>query len=254
MRRVAYEIFLKIHFLLSIITVAALLVHLLPLGFGKSKFPIASLALWGVNAIFRIGRMIYRNTGRARDRQADQATITPFHQDSGKKIVNALRLTVTLQKPLKICPGQYVYLFFSDMGIRRQFQAHPYVITWWDDSLEATNLTFLIQPQTGISSGLVGKKSIRNIVLDGPYGRNLSLEKFETVALIAKGIGIAGILPYIRHMTYRAASTDPDHEHYRRGLLTRQLDVFWVMEDNCQDDWIKDWAKELQEKDAKKVL
>jgi hypothetical protein len=58
------------------------------------------------------------------------------------------------------------------------------------------------------------------------------LEKRETVILAAYGIGIAGILPYVRHMTYRRSIKEQENESYRRGLKTRKLDVYWVLEDN----------------------
>ncbi|TVY87654.1 hypothetical protein LAWI1_G007390 [Lachnellula willkommii] len=58
------------------------------------------------------------------------------------------------------------------------------------------------------------------------------LENYETVILIARGIGIAGLLLYARHMTYQRVSKDKNHEAYRRGLITRKIDIFWIMDDN----------------------
>ncbi|RDL41166.1 uncharacterized protein BP5553_01145 [Venustampulla echinocandica] len=157
--------------------------------------------------------------------RAGQASITHFFESKGEDVVGAIAMTVRLRRPLRIRPGQYLYLFLSDMGLRRRIQAHPYVITWWDDSFSAMNLSFLIQPHNGISSELAARNSIQSVIIDGPYGKDLQLENYETVILIAKGIGIAGIIPYARHMTYRRTSKGKDHEAYRRGLLTRKLDL-----------------------------
>lgn len=182
-----------------------------------------------------------------------QASVTHFFDGPDEEVVSAVKLTVRLRRPLKIHPGQYFYLFLSDMGLRRRFQAHPYVITWWDDSLHAMNISFLIQPHSGISSDLIARNSLRSVTVDGPYGKDLKLENYETVILIAKGIGIAGLLPYARHMTYRRVSKDKDHEAYRRGLITRKIDIFWIMDDNCQQDWLSAWISELQNRDSDKV-
>jgi len=139
------------------------------------------------------------------------------------------------------------------MGIRRGFQAHPYMITWWDDTMNATTMSFLIQPLGGISSALVARNSLGSVIIDGPYGKDHHLEDYENVILIARGIGIAGILPYIRHMAYRRLSKNAQYEAYRRGMITRKLDVFWVIEDESQEDLVKEWLLELQQKDSERV-
>lgn len=139
------------------------------------------------------------------------------------------------------------------MGVRGRFQSHPYVLTWWDDSRNAMKLEFLIQPQAGISAELISRRSIQNVTIDGLYGKDLHLERHETVILIAKGIGIAGVLPYLRNLTYRRVSKAKEHEAYRRSLITRKIDLFWVLEDNTQEDWATEWLAELQKRDSTNV-
>ncbi|KAG9240690.1 hypothetical protein BJ878DRAFT_536971 [Calycina marina] len=116
------------------------------------------------------------------------------------------------------------------MGLRRHFQSHPYTISWWDDSMNVTTLSFLVQPHSGISADMISRSSLRNVSIDGPYGKDLQLHKCETAILVAKGIGIAGILSYVRHMTYRR-----------------------VLEDNTQQEWIAEWLALLQERDSEKA-
>ena len=119
--------------------------------------------------------------------------------------------------------------------------------------MRAMELSFLIQPHSGLSSQLIARKSIPNVMIHGPYGKNLHLDEYETVILIAKGIGIAGILPYARHMAYRRLSKDKSNEEYRRGLMTRKLDIIWVLDDNYQDMWVSEYMQQLQMKDKDKV-
>ncbi|KAJ8062059.1 hypothetical protein OCU04_009838 [Sclerotinia nivalis] len=254
LRRLMFEVFLKIHFLLAFIVVVALLEHVSHLGLTRSMFPIIALSLWSFNAIMRWGKIIYYNFGGVGHSLTPQADIFHFYDDSKTRTVSAIRLTVLLRRPMKINPGQYMYLFLSDMGVRRRFQAHPFVIAWWDDSLKATKVSFLIEPSNGLTSKLIGRGSLRSVVMDGPYGKDLRLDNFETVILVAKGIGIAGIIPYVRSLTYRRVNKDKNYDSYRRGLITRKIDLYWVLEDNCQEDWISDWLVDLQMRDSEKLI
>ncbi len=117
--------------------VFSLLRHLIPFGIGRAIFPIASLTLWIVNTVLRLIRIAYLNSGRGTSRKSSQATIKLFPDDANEDNVSALRLEVHPRRSIKICPGQYFYFIMSDMGTRRRFQAHPYVIAWWDDSMKA---------------------------------------------------------------------------------------------------------------------
>jgi NAD(P)H-flavin reductase len=38
------------------------------------------------------------------------------------------------------------------------------------------------------------------VSFDGPLGQNLQLEKYDNVFLAVKGIGIAGVLSYAKHL------------------------------------------------------
>jgi predicted ferric reductase len=252
-RRLMYEVFLKVHFLLAFIVVIALLEHVFHLGLARSMFPIIALSLWCLNAMIRWGRIIYGNVGGTGFSPA-QASVNHFYDTSKMSSITAVRLTVLLKRPMKILPGQYVYLFLSDMGARRRFQAHPFVIAWWDNSMEATKISILIEPQNGLSAELAARNMIRSVVVDGPYGKDLRLQDFENVILVAKGIGIAGIIPYVRSLTYRRVSKGKEHESYRRGLITRKIDLYWVLEDNCQEDWVSDWLVDLRMRDSEKVI
>jgi predicted ferric reductase len=253
MRRLMFEFFLKLHLILALVALIALLKHVSPGGGRSVVFPAVALSLWGSNNALRLIRITYYHMGSKLLPRAGQATITPFASSTGDGFATAMVVKLTLGRALRIRPGQYVYLAFTDLGLRRRFQSHPYIIAWWDNSLNATSLSFLVEPRSGISRTLLTRHLTSNVVMDGPYGKDLQLENYETVILIAKGIGIAGILPYARHITYRRTSKDKAHEAYRRGLITRKLDIFWIMEDNCQQDWLSDWISELHAKDSEKV-
>lgn len=254
-----YEFFLKLHFILAFVTVLALLKHVGPTGLTKSIFPIVCLSLWGITTILRLSRTAYYNTGggkqhRGKGRSKGQVAITNFAEGPAEHGVSAMRVTVRLPRSQMVRPGEYFYIFLPGMGTGRRFQSHPYVAAWWDYPLEASTLSFLIQPQGGISAELVNRTYVKRVLLDGPYGKDLCLDNYETVILVARGIGVAGILPYARHMTDRKVlPNEPWSRQYRRGLITRNIDVYWVLEDNTQEDWVSDWMKDLHDLDEKNV-
>jgi predicted ferric reductase len=144
------------------------------------------------------------------------------------------------------------------------------MITWWDPlsqahpsacavsagtldeaaSPKAAKLHFLIESQDGLTSRLVKYRSVKGVYFSGPYGQDLHLDNYENVILVAQGIGIAGILPHALHLTRR-------HFHknaaYRRGLATRRVDIFWLLEENSQESWAAEYLLLLQSMDPQKV-
>ena len=96
--------------------------------------------------------------------------MTHYYKD---ETISAIRLDVQLKRSMAFRPGAYVYLSFSGMGILSRFQSHPFLITWWDNSSAARELSFLIQPQSGIAVELIPRNAIRSVVIDGLYGKDL---------------------------------------------------------------------------------
>ncbi|KAI9774702.1 MAG: hypothetical protein M1839_001663 [Geoglossum umbratile] len=267
-RRFIFESFLKIHQLLAMVTIGSLLWHLLPGKFVKILFPTISLLLWISNTLFQLCF-----SHRA------QAVITKLYSGTNLQQVSAIKLELVLKRPITIRPGQYLYLrIWSDLQFRDKFQSHPFMITWWGESApiepgdtsitpsfskredtsiahpgptKAETLTFLIQPHCGLSARLASQSFIQTVVLDGPYGQDLHLERYETVMLVAQGIGIAGVLPYAHHLANWKLH---QNSSYKRAVMTRKLDLYWVLEENYQEKWIGDYLRELQQKDIKQNL
>lgn len=258
-----FELFLKIHLLLAMIAIGSLLWHLLPGDFVKVLFPTIALLLWVSNMLSQLyfgGR-------------AQQADITKLYSGSNYQQVSAIKLILVLRRPITIKPGQYLYLrILSDLQFHDRFQAHPFMITWWGEApveaseegarvtpedasvtpghMKEKTLTFLIQPRRGLSARLAMQTSIQNVVFDGPYGRDLCLERYETVMLVAQGIGIAGVLPYAHHLVDWKFHKNTS---YKRAVMTRKLDLYWLLEENYQEEWVGGYLKQLQQKDMGRV-
>jgi hypothetical protein len=110
------------------------------------------------------------------------------------------------------------------------------------------------------------------MLLDGPYGQDLQLYRYETVILTAKGMGIVSVLPMALHLAARKAYDDSVRsrsnldEDPTSGVTappaaasifrdaTRRIDLLWRLEHNDQDQWVADQLKALQDLDPRRVM
>ncbi|KAF8846438.1 hypothetical protein BDZ45DRAFT_608980 [Acephala macrosclerotiorum] len=157
---------------------------------------------------------------------------------------------------MDIRPGQYLYIRTKDLQLRDKYSYHPFAIMWWDDApvngsdcplaitkpTTVRNLTFLIEPRDGVTARLTKENALRHLSLDGPYGQDLQLERYDTVLLVAKGIGIAGLLSYAKQLIWWKSNT------LQRRVITRKLDLYWELDNNDQEKWVGDYLRQLQDK------
>ncbi|THC97346.1 hypothetical protein EYZ11_003180 [Aspergillus tanneri] len=163
-----------------------------------------------------------------------------------------------------ICPtaGQFYYLYqpFRFTG----WESHPFTLGYWSSETESNvtqvpllsdassselqsiegcsqdstppqlRLIFWIRPYDGWTRSLRqqckqcpdGALST-TILLEGPYGEQFPLWKYESVLFVAGGTGIAAILPYIQDHVDRSAAPGEPTTHIQDIQLvwtTRQLD------------------------------
>jgi predicted ferric reductase len=264
--------------LLALTVLGGIIWHILPGKFIKLLFPIISIFIWLITTLYRLAR-IYRNRG---------AYVSSYHLvvKSGDQEFGVIKVNVQVPRHESFKPGKYLYLYFTNLGWQYRFQSHPFMITWCEDSKETvdgkefdvTNLTFLIQPRSGLTARLCRelqlselsyrKANSRNSILfDGPYGQNLQLERYETVMLVAKGIGIAGVLPYAGYLMQRNCrdaeikkllrlESTANKDELRNSLhrdATRKVDLFWELELNRQEEWVFDHLRTLQDQDPDRV-
>ncbi|KAL7903763.1 hypothetical protein GGI35DRAFT_472882 [Trichoderma velutinum] len=94
---------------------------------------------------------------------------------------DVLQLTIRLMHLIKLQPGCYFYIFFP---------------AFWLNSYKAiTELTFLLSRRGNYIKAISQLREGQIILLDGPYGINYELQTYKTAILVAKGMGIAVILP-----------------------------------------------------------
>ncbi|KAK0747283.1 hypothetical protein B0T21DRAFT_278055 [Apiosordaria backusii] len=85
------------------------------------------------------------------------------------------------------------------------------------------------------------------MLLDGPYGQDLHLYRYETVILTAKGMGIVSVLPMALHLAARKAYDDSVRSQSK-------LDEDSTARAQRQDKWVADQLKALQELDPRGVI
>ncbi|KAL2820922.1 ferric reductase like transmembrane component-domain-containing protein [Aspergillus cavernicola] len=67
------------------------------------------------------------------------------------------------------------------------------------------------------------------ILLEGPYGHEFPLWRFESVLLIAGGTGIASAVPYIHdHIARSSTATDQDENENEAMTSIRDVQLIWV--------------------------
>jgi predicted ferric reductase len=239
--------------------------HVLPFEFWKLIFPTISIGIFSLVTLFRIIR-----TG-------PRAYIQSIPESIPDQSI--IRFNVKTRGDLKIKPGQFHYLYFSGLRWRYRFQGHPFMVAWCEYEAKGeekfTNLTFLLQPQRGLTARLINElrlsilrsETITSLPVrfGGPYGQDLHLEKYQTVILVAKGIGIAGVLPYAGYLGRRIlhdieiknqltlTSTQSVLQRTLHRDATAKVDLFWELDHNGQEDCVADHLRTLQDQDPGRV-
>jgi predicted ferric reductase len=223
-RRASYEIFLILHVLLAVFTIAGCWYHVY---YWKGLTGIYEIWIYMVSAVWFFDRLI--RSLRVAKNGILRATVTELSPDTVRVDVPGLRW---LSKP-----GQHAYIYFPTLKPIRGWENHPFSITHTallhsqipghvgsggsiqgrsldSNDLEegiktpretvvhqpvgADSITIYIKKQTGMTSLLRNRTGLP-VLLDGPYGGNSIDEvlKCDRVLLIGGGIGITGLLPWI---------------------------------------------------------
>ncbi|KAK8855342.1 hypothetical protein PGQ11_011254 [Apiospora arundinis] len=163
----------------------------------------------------------------------------------------ATRIRVKTQgREVTLFPGCYFYISKTRSSWRHKLHSHPMNVIHWASSYNAaegplyttSEFEFLIEDTGGLTV-----RTSDLLTLDGPYGRNLHVEDYEHIGLVAEGIGIVGVLPFITHIlrrwTYDQFATEnrtaegPELAQ-QFSDQTRQIDLVWKLTDTSQQEWV----------------
>lgn len=250
-RRLQYAWFALAHLVLALAALGSLTWHVLILPTVLPKAVAGgACGIWMLTTLGRLLRSMYRGRAAVSIGQVGQID----------------RVRARFQRPVPLFPGCYFYLYFPDAAWGMKLRGHAMAAAWIQDpegSNHSTQLTFLMQRQGHIAALAKNEASLANVYIDGPYGHDLQLHEFENVVLAAKGIGIAGVLPYAAYLARRkqfdaahtlrnTLSESPPKESLFRDM-TRKVDLFRVLEDNGQQKWIEEELQALQGLDPENV-
>ncbi|PYI33125.1 hypothetical protein BP00DRAFT_367459 [Aspergillus indologenus CBS 114.80] len=243
-RQWAYEIFLKGHNFLSIMASVMIWLHL------EEKKGFDAFCLYfalGISVLTYIVyflRQFYYNLVAGRPVAAAELI----------KYQDAVKLTLTLARPWKVRGGQYVYLTIPAVRALSFAESHPFSIVWWEEGPngEAITLSVLAKIESGFTRALASSSHEHlRVWIDGPYGQCIDTKQYDSVILIATGIGVAAQLPYAKELLSRQLKVESEH---LKGLTTpKRISIVWELQES-HEDWIYQWMDQLLSDDSKTLV
>ncbi|RKK69818.1 hypothetical protein BFJ69_g12395 [Fusarium oxysporum] len=201
--------FLLSHRAIALTGVGALFWHALAVSQIKSQMLVGiCCTIWLLSTFYRLQKLLFRR----------------LSGEVVEKLVgrNATRLDISLRYPVHIEPGSYFNIFFPGrISSYNLLYSHQAVAFWHppddvDPEGKSSNVSFLLSHCTANAAALSVLQTGQHILLDGPFGQRLEPHSYENVILLAKGMGIAGILPIALGLAERR-----QHDNRIRAELQR---------------------------------
>lgn len=188
-RQRMYETFLALHRIFFIIVMVCLIVHCSD--FGWMGWVWATVGIYLGEHLLRIGRTLY--SGGLVD-----ATFSIVSSD-------AFRIRASGQRSWVIYPGQYAYVRIFDRWLF--WQSHPFSVFQAEKGKSMNNLELMIKSQNGATKYLYEYLKTQSngtanfkILIEGPYGNCSAITTYDSVLVLAGGIGITAMYSYVRAM------------------------------------------------------
>ncbi|KAF9884477.1 hypothetical protein FE257_001738 [Aspergillus nanangensis] len=244
MRRLSYEIFVLQHLVTFVGFTVAVWLH-----------APAEVKVW---VWISIGFLVFDRV--ARYAWATYTNLSLFHPKTKSHTLWANRASftplpgnitrITIENPgVRWKPGQHVFLTCHSVV---PLQSHPFTIS---SIPEDNKMEFLVRAEKGgtrrffnyaskfhniLGSGdPAPTKQARTVFLDGPYGRIRPLRQFDSVVLIAGGMGITFALPFLRDIVakWRSECDGTSPANPVNLAATRRLRFIWVIKSRAQLSW-----------------
>lgn len=240
LRRPCFESFSKAHTAVSIASAVTVWQHTKTTGASRAAF--LSLAVF-VSSVLFLTQVL---TVFLRNWLLRTHCATAKIDSHGSAVV----LKVNFNNTFELQPGQFINLWMPALGFRSLLETHPLIPCWTDGN----QLEILVRPQRGFSRRLkqfVGEENPNLVWVDGPFGSPPDFRTYETVILVAEGIGLASHLLVMKDLL----------ERYRqRKTYVKSIVLLWKIEassehpEHCVEpklteiglqDWVKPWLDEL---------
>ncbi|ONH65901.1 Ferric/cupric reductase transmembrane component 1 [Cyberlindnera fabianii] len=216
-RKSHYEVFLACHIILVVFFLAGSWIH--AADFGYQQFCYAMAAIWCFDRFVRLVRLAYFGV--------QSATVSVVSEE-------VLKLTVPRHTMWKAYPGAFGYLHY--IRPTTFFQSHPFTIVETTDK----TITFFTKIKGGVTSQIHQHLSAHpektaqiNVSVEGPYGNQRNLHKFDTVLHYTGGTGIPTSYAYVL-------------DSVKKGLK-QHIKFYWVIRNWKSLDWFYEELSKLRQ-------
>ncbi|KAF4448265.1 hypothetical protein F53441_8299 [Fusarium austroafricanum] len=236
--------FLLSHRVIALTGVGALFWHALRVSQAETQLLVGiCCTIWILSTAYRMKRLLFRR----------------LSGEVVEKLVgrNATRIEISLRYPVHIEAGSYFNIFFpGKIGSYNLLHSHQAVAFWHlpddvDPEGKSSNVSFLLSHSPSNVTALSVLQSGQHILLDGPFGQRLNTESYENVILLAKGMGIVGVLP----IALRIAERRQHDNRVKAELqsLTQELQHLAMKEESADPDSRAGIAKEREDTAKKRA-
>lgn len=225
-----------------------------------------AIALWVADRSVRLILLIYQNVG-SRLSKIDAEVLEG----------ECLRLNIKMQRPWNFVPGQYAFLSIPSVGL---YMSHPFSVSWCtyeplrkdgddielEDGTHANNhpmpehmiptgparvasMSMLVRRRNGFTDSLykrvvkAGNQRSFSGFVTGPYGVPHCFDSYGSVVLIAAGVGISHIIPYVRHLAWGYA---------QQTIATKRIRLVWIIHSFEHQCWIEPWVRAIRDMNGRK--
>ncbi|KAJ6102607.1 cell surface metalloreductase (FreA) [Penicillium sp. IBT 16267x] len=234
-RRISYECFLRTHQAFAVVGFYSIWRHVS----GENLFPrlyiYVAIGVLACTLCFNLALFLFRN-GLFSGNGCPRARITCQIDgiDNGKS-ENATKLTpikicIYLPRPITVMAGQYINLWLPSVSIWSWAQTHPFMVTSWFRGKHGM-LEILVQPHQGLTKTLARRANLMGpdgfscmALFSGPHGITESVENYESVLLVASGMGLAAVIPYVKMLI---------HGYNTCTSYVRRVHLIWQVEALC---------------------
>jgi predicted ferric reductase len=190
---------------------------------------LAAICVNIIAASLRLWQILYRNVKYKAP--LNRVTVqTVLYKTSSRDIPlsDAVHVHIRLSRPWRPQAGQYVYLSIPGASRTSFMQSHPFFVAWWYQVAGEDVIVLIIEKRKGFTRDLfhyatndIDLQSGMRAIVEGPYGKELDLETYDTVLLFATGMGIAGQLSYVTQLLER---------YHSCGVTDRRIALFWELD------------------------
>ncbi len=260
-RHAFYETFLNIHRIMVVLGLAAVYLHLDLDNLPHLPYVQFVIALWCLEWIFRIIRILYYNVSA---RQLTRITVEALPSE-------ACRVTFDLVRPWHFRPGCHVHAYLPTISL---WSSHPFSIAWTEDHTTPdplseklpttrpsllrprrptrTSVSLVMRARTGMTRTLFNKASAAPTgtlttwgAIEGPYGGHDSLHSYGTLVLFAGGVGITHQVGFVRDLV----------RGYQDGTVAaRKVLLVWSVANTEALEWVRPWMDEILRMPARREV